>query len=245
MKKNLILRVSVALLLTLVLVSGAVLSVVYARYVSRTNSLPTLVTAEDFYFECNFEHGGLYLFPTGKDFVFKVKNYDALGNVTTPDTDYTVTLDAAPLHTDAPRLTGGVESERIFTIDHTLLTVGQKYTVEITSSAPYEKTISYQIFVVADTVENFYTLKDCGNWVQLDLYIGTTPPSELTVQYGADLSPDNTHPLMRAWESSDENKTLTDFDLHPYTHYTLIFFGARNVTNVTEKTPLTDTIILE
>lgn len=245
MKKHWLLRAVVALLLVLLLFTGATLSVVLGRYVFRTDAPQTLITAENFYFECNFEHGGLYLFPAGKNFVFKVKNYDALGNVTAPDTDYTVTLNGTPLHADAPRLTGGVVSERLFTIDHTLLTVGQKYTVEITSSAPYKKTISYQIFVVTDTVENLYTVRDHGNWIQLDLYIGTNPPPSLTIRYGSALAPDNTHPLMRTWESSELEKTLTDFELHPYTHYTLIFFGDHNVLDVAEKSPLPAILILQ
>ena len=247
MKKITFTKWGTILLIALLVLALAGIPVIYSRYAARTESQTKLATPEAFYFECNFEDGGLYLYPAGRDFTFEVMNHNALGNVSKSNVSYTVSVDSTPVTPiggGEPLLNGGSEDSQNFKIDSTLLETGKKYTIKITSSAPFEKTISYQIFVVEDTVENFYSVSDHGNWVQLDLYIGTAEPNSLTVQYGDQLAPDNTHPLMRAWKTSDGQATLTDTELHPYTHYTLIFFGDKNVATV-ENAPLPETVILQ
>ena len=247
MKKFTLTKWGTFLLIGLLALSLASIPIIYSRYASHTESNTEIATPEAFYFECNFENGGLYLYPAGRDFTFTVKNHDGLDNVSNSDVFYTATVDSttlSPIGGGESRLNGGVKSSQEFKIDHTQLETGKKYTIQITSSEPFKKTISYQIFVVEDTVENFYSVSDHGNWIQLDLYIGTTEPDSLIIQYGNLLAPDNTHPLMLAWKTSDGAATLTNTELHPYTHYTLIFFGEKDVATV-EKAPLPATIILQ
>ena len=95
--------------------------------------------------------------------------------------------------------------------------------------------------MVDDFIDNYYSVKNNGNWVQLDLYVGTTAPTALEVNYEG-LAPDSTHDLMRMWKTSDNQKALEG--LQSYSHYTLIFFGDPVMEDVTKKKLEIDTIIL-
>lgn len=230
------------LLAVLFLVSLVAVSGVLARYSTTVESDPKLATTEDFYFECNFEHGGLYLFPAQRDFVFVVKNYDPFDHVSASNITFDVTLDGEEIESNQMLETGEISTKTV-TIPQDKLTLGKTHKVVITSRTPFVKTISFDIFVVEDKAGSFYTLADHGNWVQLDLYIGSDVPSSLTIDYNG-FAPDNTHSLMRGW--IEETKvTLYSTDLHPYTHYSLIFFGTTQINEVSEKTALPESITIQ
>ena len=66
----------------------------------------------------------------------------------------------------------------------------------------------------------YYDLKDHGDYVQLDLFVGklNVDSIDVSIDY-ADLSPDNANPLMKDWVKNSEG-TIT---ASPYSHYTLHF----------------------
>jgi len=237
MKNKKISKKALRIMLTaLLLTSVFAVCEVYARYALRVDSDVKHAQSEEFYFESNFEDGGLYLFPSDRDFPLLVKNYDYFEKFSASDVSYTVSLDSEKIHESV--LSGGESDEEYVTIEKSRLAVGNTYKVTLSSKTPFVKNIEFSIFVVDDTVESYYTLTDEGNRVKLDLYIGTTAPKTLNIAYGTELSPDNTNSLMRGWTSADGTATLTDDDLHCYSHYTLIFFGDEEITEINEKTPL-------
>lgn len=243
-KKHIIRILPFVLLITLSLVSISAVCGVFARYTFSKEGDINQAEPEKFYLECNFEDEGVYLVPEGKDFSFIVYNYDVFDHTTESELKYTVKVDGVALGEDAYTFAGGEKSEKTFIIPSSQLEADKTYKIDITSSSPFAKTISFDIRVVTGELGNYYTVKDNGNWVQLDLYIGTNPPNSLTIKYGANLAPDNTNSLMRTWLSTETERELTNVNLHSYSHYTLIFFGTQAVTEVAEKTPLPAEIVL-
>lgn len=232
--KYFLIAVSVFAVVSVVLVSFA-----FGKYESNVSDKDNLVSSEQFFFECDFEHGGVYLFPNESNFDFTVKNYDVFDNRNVTDITYTVKLDGV-LFGEAITLRGGEKSAYRHSIGVANFNVGQNYTVTIESSAPYQKTIAFTISVVSANVKSYYSVENKGNWVCLDLYIGTEVPTALEIVYGA-LNPDNTNDVMRDWKTEEESSVLQN--IRPYTHYTLIFFGAVDAEDV-EKTELPEKIIL-
>lgn len=236
-RKPYIAALAVLALISVVLAGGAL-----AKYVYENQIGPNLVDPQDFFFTTNFEEGGSYLFPAGQDFTFDVRNYDNVGNINSSNISFDVKIKLGETVVQSQTGMGLVsivgDTKTKDTVSYTIqgsnLVAGNAYLVEITSTAPYAKTISFAVNAVSGTVGNTYSVKDHGNWVQLDLYIGTTPPASVVVQYGENmLAPDNLNELMTAWTLSGTG-TLTD--LQPYTHYSLIFFGTTDVTEVTNAT---------
>ncbi|MBE6595467.1 MAG: hypothetical protein E7644_06680 [Ruminococcaceae bacterium] len=239
MKKHLLYRLTLTALLLGTLLSVAAVCGVLARYTTKITGKPGIAGAQEMFFECDYEDGGLYLIPANGDaFTFTVRNYDFLDNYSQSDITYSVTLDGILIVTNA-KLNGGNKFDDPTNISASSLAVGSTYTISITATEPYEKTISFRISVVDDFIDNYYSVKDYGNWVQLDLYVGTTAPTALEVNYEG-LAPDSTHDLMRTWMTGDNQNALVG--LQSYSHYTLIFFGDKDVANV-EKTELPTGII--
>ena len=235
-------KIWAAALAVIAVISAVLVSAVLAKYSSRATSGGKIATSQEFFFECSFEHDGSYLFPVENDFKFTVKNHDAHGHCNQTDITYTVKLNDVQ-QDGVFTLTSGAERSQEHTISKSSFEVGKKYTVTIESSAPYKKTIEFAISVVEATAKTLYTVKDEGNWVQLDLYVGSEPPASLTVKYGS-LAPDNTNELMREWKTAEGQQMLSGL-LDAYTHYTLIFFGDAEVTDVSERTEITnDTITI-
>ncbi|MBP3396387.1 MAG: hypothetical protein J6L87_04350 [Clostridia bacterium] len=240
MKKHLLYRLTLTALLLGTLLSVAAVCGVLARYTTKITGEPGIAEAQEMFFECDYEDGGLYLIPGGKNFTFTVRNYDneIFKNFTASKIVYTATMDGSTILPKG-ELAGGTNSKLPTTIQSSSLAVGSTYTISITATEPYEKTISFRISVVDDFIDNYYSVKDYGNWVQLDLYVGTTAPTALEVNYEG-LAPDSTHDLMRTWMTGDNQNALVG--LQSYSHYTLIFFGDKDVANV-EKTELPTGII--
>lgn len=230
-----------AALVLLALIFTALAGTTLAKYIGRRIYGPQIADPESFFFTTNFEQGGSYLYPAGKSFDFAVRNYDKLGNYNASEISYTVTVNGQALDIGARgRLTGGKKSAQTVTVPASMLEAGNAYVIAITASSPYEKTISFTVNAIAGTVENLYTVKDMGNWVQLDLYVGTAP-APLTIDYTG-LQPDNLNELMADWTTAQNSATLTD--LSPYTHYTLVFFGTAEVDEVLTQTVLGSSVTL-
>ena len=223
----------ILVLTVLALISVVLAGVTLAKYVSTFPTQQQLITPEQFFFTASFEHGGAYLFPENQDFLFDVRNHDGVGNINASDITYSVTVNGTPLDIGVNgTIAGETKTAQTITIPASMLVAGNSYDVEITSSSPYVKTISFTVKAVDHEIENSYSVKDNGNWVQVDIFIGTNPPASVEIVYGA-LAPDNLHPLMTSWLISGGSGTIST--LTPYTHTTLIFFGTDDVQEVNEQ----------
>ena len=236
-------KIITAALAALALISVALACGTLAKYVGSSEGKPNLATSEEFFFTCNFEQGGVYLFPEENDFTFGVMNHNGLGVVNASDITYTVTVNGVALEANLSTLPANTETKIEHTIPASALTAGEDYLVTIQSSSPYVKTISFTVSAVTGIVGNTYTLVDKGGWVQLDLFIGTTVPApdSLTIDYTG-FAPDNTNDLMTEWLSAANTGKLST--LSPYTQYTLIFFGTGEINEQTTKTAITDLITI-
>lgn len=191
-------------LLALAIASMTVATAVWAKYVSETKR-DGLLGAEPFAFICSCDDGKTYY--TEKDtFTFTVANHSGF------EVSYHVSADGVSLGDDSL----GIGYEDAVTV-----AVDEDTPIVVQATAPYEKTYSFTVKKVA-SVTNQYKIKDNGNWIQLDIYIGATPPDTLTVHYGA-LSPDTLNGFMTGWpQTSDASADMSA--LVPYSQYTLIFF---------------------
>ncbi len=131
---------------------------------------------------------------------------------------------------------------------HTLTYKGDKaasITVTATSSNPQKKELKARFKFIGDTT--FYTVKDNGTWIVLDIYTGVnTDGLSITVDYGTTLAPDNTNEKMTSWVTADKKNQLTG--LSPNSHYEFVFFENSTTTGneVAEEKPLPEgnTIVL-
>ncbi len=122
------------------------------------------------------------------------------------------------------------KSEALSKSDNTYVVkgkVGDKVTVKATMTAfGLTKTIGAVFAFVDSTSATTYSVTDeAGEYfIVLDIYVGTTPPADITIRYAAGLIPDNTNPLMQDWLTGTgvTEKTLTG--LQADAHYALIFF---------------------
>ena len=109
--------------------------------------------------------------------------------------------------------------------DFTNLTVGESYVVTINSTMPIKKTIKHQFNIVEETsIDSYYTIKDKGAWVELDIYIGTNKINQLEVIYSSALAADNTNQLTSDWFGTSGEL----LNLKENSHYQLIFFKNDN-----------------
>ena len=224
-KKHLIILCS--LLISALLITAVALTL--GRYADVFVSTQT-VTPGSFYFETDLHADETYLVAAGQPFRFHVRNHDALGHVTAKDISFTVNGTAytlpANIATDL-EITVGAEA---------FGAVGTTHTVTVSATAPYAKTIALTVQVVDASAVNCYSVTDMGSYVQLDVYVGDTVPTQDIIIHYTGFSPDNTNDLMRTWMSTDGSATLAAASLQPYSHYTLIFFGTGSVTTVNAAT---------
>lgn len=257
MKKKIpILRILLMLLILSTVFSVVAVRGVLAKYVSEMETDPIPVVPMDFYFECDYANNNLYLVKSGEDFVFNVRNFQLIDGqhfISGGNIYYSVKVLQVTEHTenviysaesilDSNILTNPYGDVEGFTVAANKFSVGSTYVVRIESTLPFYKKIEFRLSVVDLQAENYYTMemKESGNWVQIDIYIGSIPV-DVTINYDG-FSPDNTNELMKDWLSSSSQNQLTD--LEPYTRYTLIFFGTGDVKKV-EKSPLPSIITIQ
>lgn len=204
------------LLAALVVACIAVLSIgtaTLSRYVQKSED-QQVATPVNFYFESDYlkEGGATYTVYTGSVNI-KIANHDGL-NITNDTISYTI---EGTGDTGTQTLNGGLENSADYTLSGEK---GETKKVTVTSSYPYAKTLS-ATFLFQDPGENtVYKVTDQGYYLTLDLYTGAKADA-ITINYDADLAPDNTNELMSGW-TSGTNGTLSG--LSPNAHYSLIFF---------------------
>ena len=229
--------IAAVLLVAVILTVGGVTlgKYFYDRQVQK-NAVP-----QDFYLTADYDDGGVYYVALSGGVVsFNVYNHnnvgghgDAKNSVTAATISLEVTcyeidkannpVGAVPAPT-AYSLTGGTQQKQEITMINA--DPGKTYQVEIKSTAPYEKEINFKICPMEEDVDSYYTVTPAasGNWLQVDLYIGSTEPNSITVNYNG-LAPDNENDMMEDWTLATPSGTIPKASLTHHAHYTLIFFG--------------------
>ena len=218
-------NIAAVLCLVLAAVSLALIAVSVAKYSETQKGDVHGAIPADFRLECSPYVNGL-------EYIVLAGDGETNNNITftvesTPDV--TVTCSVSPNSVQNPVAVNGTA----YTIDAKNWKAGETYTVTVSTTEPYAKTISFTFCVVNPLEANYYTIQNKGSWVELTLYIGSTPPT-LTINYGA-LAPDNLNALMTKWLTSDGQKAIESGLLQPYSQYQLIFFGSSSVENQTKQ----------
>ena len=136
-----------------------------------------------------------------------------------------------------------LNSVKTVNIDANTWVAGTTHTVTVATTAPYAQAITFSFKVVEASAANYYKIVNMTDWVELTLYIGSTPPTGgVTVNYGT-LAPDNLNALMTDWMTVAGTGEIPAGSLKPYSQYTLIFFGKSTITSHTDKQSLVPTAI--
>lgn len=236
--KLLIIVVSICTLLVLIISST------YAKYVFDKNTNNSIIP-DDFIFVSNYINNESY--DIYRNYIdIEVSNKDILGiNETNILFDIKVEKksDSTIIYNYKNQLlTGGVESNKTF--NFTDLAINTTYVVTISSTSPVSKTIKHEFKVLDDElIESFYTIIDKGDWIELDIYIGTNPISKLDVKYSSSLVADNTNDLCADWFTTEGSL----LNLKVNSHYQLIFFKVDNTsyTNINNGEIIHNTITIE
>lgn len=192
-----------------------------------------------FIFESNYEDGELYYLYSSNDTA--IASIDVLNHlselpnaysernityninvkdITNNDEDYYQNTDCT--------LSGGSATSNVHQVT---LRKNNIYQVTIESSSPFNKIIEYTIHCVDQNKQtSYYTLKDLGDYLQVEVYIGNVKKN-LEFEFGG-YSPDNTNALMIDWLNGIKNE-IESSKLNEYSHYTFIFFGSFNTEDVT------------
>lgn len=238
MKKR---KAFLALLLCLALITAAITAVTVARFQALYEDEPQAISPAAFYFEADLEEGETYFVAEGQDLVFTVRNHDTLSHVTAGTLSFQVAVNGTAV--GSYTCTAGAAENKTVTVPAaTLGAAGSIKQLTLSSTAPYTKTVTCNIEVIPVAAANTYSVTDKGDYVQLDLYVGSTlPTSDITIHY-AGLAPDSTADLTASWTTAGSG-TIAVSSLTPYARYTLYFFGTKAVTPVTNA-PLGSSITL-
>lgn len=218
MKKNrLILLIGI---ICLVILFSTAIGIGISKYVHSDDDL-TQINSDDFILVSNYQNNSTYEIYR-KDITISVSNND-LSGITSKDIKFNVTLtnnqNSNIVVRDNITLTGNVIDNESITFDS--LVVGTIYTVTISSVSPVKKTITHEFIIKEDpTTLNYYSLTDCGGWIELDIYVGSNDITNLRINYPASLAADNTNELTNDWYGVIGNLT----NLSNNSHYHLIFF---------------------
>lgn len=219
----------------LALMTAGILTSTLAKYVSDMKTDQNLLEAGRLIFYADHQEGDT-VHTSENNMSFSIYNH-ADDFVTPFDIVYTVTVDNdANVSSSSGELKKNEKDTDEITIQN--LSPDKIYNVTVKATTPYEKTINFKISTSQINVPNQYAIKDHGNWVKLDLYIGSTPPETLQINYGS-LSPDTLNNLMKDWKQSEDGSGKFSIGaLEPFGHYELIFFendeaGKKNYATVT------------
>lgn len=205
------------------LFSMSLVSSIFAKYVSNVES-GSLVKPNAFYFSTNYEDKQFYELYSDEIIITVSNSY--LGYVTQEDIDYSIIVKE---NEDIIIAQSGTLTNSDTTKTHTLkVEFDKEYTVIVKSTSPFVKQIEHSFKTYASYVDSYYTLTDMGSWIELDLYIGTTVPNSIIINYISELSADNTNPLTKEWYSTQG--VISNSLIINNSHYKLIFFKNDNYT---------------
>lgn len=167
-----------------------------------------------------YDNGKTYYALEGNDMTFNLSNND-LGVGSNVDIEYSVELKKESATVSSKE--GTILKDAIVPVeivDIQSIENDTTYTVSILVTEPFVKEITFSLVSIPKEHATYYDLKDHGDYVQLDLFVGklNVDSIDVSIDY-ADLSPDNANPLMKDWVKNSEG-TIT---ASPYSHYTLHF----------------------
>ena len=218
------------LCLVLAALSLALIAASVAKYSTSESGEAHGVIPADFRLECTpYANGYTYIVPEGtQSITFGVDSTHK----------FTVKCDEG----QAVEYANNTDAVTPVSIAANTWAVDTTHTVTVATTAPYAKTITFSFKVVTASAANYYKIVNKTDWVELTLYIGSTPPNGVTVKYGT-LAPDNLNALMTGWMTAAGTGEITAGTLQPYSQYTLIFFGKSTITSHTDKQSLVSTAI--
>lgn len=223
-------RITTTLVALAIIVCGAGIHT-FARFIS-SKSETAVIQAEAFYFTSDKLSTDAPVYSVcGDSFTVNLSNSE-FGNRSGSDIMFTLTVTGGTCADSGGSVStsGNVrtytgctlprsgENEAVKTLSITA--EEDSVTVVATSVSPYVKTLS-ATFRRAFTDNATYRVTDFGVYSLLEIFTGAET-SEITVNYGDNLSPDNTNPLMSDWTGAERSGTLSG--LTAQSHYSLIFF---------------------
>lgn len=198
--------------LTLSLVSG-----VLAKYVKDIDS-QTVIKPNDFHFYSSYEDNETYDIYDNQ-IIINIKN-EYLGKATKEDINYKIKINGEEVVNDGI-LKGNESSLKT----HELAVEYDKtYVIVIESTSPFKKTITHTFKTHSAVIDSKYTITNNVDWIEVDLYIGTTCPSQIEITIPSGLLPDNTNPLMDDWYGT--LGIILGSEITANAHYNLVFFKA-------------------
>lgn len=208
--------------LTLSLVSG-----VLAKYVQEKNN-ETVIKPNEFYFYSNYENDNTYEIYDNK-IIIEVNN-SYLGNNTKENISYIIKVNGVTEVNDG-NLSGNVSSSNSHELS---VNYDEVYVVVIESTSPFKKTIIHTFKTHSSTIDSKYSITDKGDWIEVDLYIGTSCPNQINIIFSEKLLADNTNPLMDDWYGI--SGTIMKSEITTNAHYNLVFFKTdlRDYSNVVD-----------
>lgn len=209
-----------------------------AKYIKNEDINAGIVTP-DFYFESDLlevpQNNGVYpkyTLSTGVTKIsFKLKNYLDSFRFASEKIEYTVTLSGNVNKTK----TGSINEGSCNEVDvlFTDLTSGT-YTVVVTTTSPFVKTIKADFVVTEDDPSFTYIVNDAVSSPIIQVIITTNAYSgKLKLSWPDKVSPDNSIPILSGAISGN----TYEIDVVEYAEYTLIFFK-EDVTKVYTKTDI-------
>lgn len=207
------------IILTLVI---TISTTAYAIYV-RTNSFSGVVSSEKYYFESDLlvEGGKTYELNSGTTKVsFKVRNYQDELRISEVDINVTATSSGGTVELASPTLEKGSPNSLDVTL--TGLVDGETYTVTVTGSGGYEKTLK-ATFVVRSVDKDIYKHIDTTNPAYILITVWSTKKSgEVIISFdGANIVADKTWPSLTEFNLEDTSITLS---VSEYSSYVYRFF---------------------
>lgn len=215
MEKNMYKKIIIYLFVVIFSLTIFLTSNMLAKY-AKDIDINTIIKPSDFHFYTSYEDEETYDIYDNKITIDVTNTY--LSEATKEDINYIIKVNEV-IEVNDGLLKGSVSSTNTHIID---LEYDKTYEVVIQSVNPFKKTITHIFKTHSSTVDSKYTLKDMGDWIEVDLYIGTTCPSKINVVFPSGLLPDNTNPLMNDWYST--SGVINGSEMTKNAHYNLIFF---------------------
>jgi hypothetical protein len=156
---------------------------------------------------------------------FEISAFTTSEDGSTISEDLTITVDGKQASTGT--LAGKQQSEATVVLSG--FSSGKTYTVSVTGTTIFTKTITAKIIVHSDG-DGIYKYEDNSNSAYVLLTIWTkdiTEKTTLTITCPAGLVPDNTHSGMEDWKTSTQGYSVT---VEAYSSYTFRFFKTSEYT---------------
>lgn len=191
-RKNKKKLLALLLALAIVVVSATVgLGYTFSRYADTLNDDYHYIEAKDFFFTADYLSEStpvytIYDFEGTRTVTFNVYNYADDLSITADDIEFSATTSGGTITSGTQTLARGTKSSKAITL--TVTTAGE-YTVQVSSTSPYTKTISAKFkFVDYSAPRIDYTITNQNDYVVLNVGIGAHRDATCNVVFAWDSS---------------------------------------------------------